>query len=302
MSCTNDPVIYRVPGRGGNEGGQDVPEGSGKTLEVCSFNIRYYNTSDTYPWSARKDAVVKFFKSSSIDFAGIQELRSTQAQDIVYNLGDTYGFYDINRDTGSSVSNGSGEGVGILYNLSRFTVKDKGFFWLADDPEKLPEKNDDGTYSSWHSASRRIVVWIKASDNYNSGQTVYFFATHFDHVSREARLKSSNLVIKKIQEITGVSDIKTSNVPVFLVGDFNCTYGSAELSPIRADMNDARTMSKKTDNTDTFNGFGSSKGSTIDHIFFGGRISADQYRVVTEDYGVKYISDHYPVLFQATYK
>jgi len=299
-SCKSDPVINRV---GGWEDEEEVTTGEENTLLVGSFNIRYYNTSDTYPWSVRKDAVMTFINDRQPDFLGLQEIRSSQAQDFVYELGDDYGYYDINRDTGTSISGSSGEGVGILYKKDRFTIEDKGFFWLADPSDKLPDENPDGTFSSWNSACRRVVVWVKATDRHHDDMTVWFFATHFDHKSTDARLNSSNLTVDKLHEITGISDLKGSGTPVFLVADFNCTYTSSELAPIRASMNDARTTASESEpDQRTLNGFGETSNSIIDHIFYGGGVTADKYDVVTDDYGVAYISDHYPILLQCTYE
>ncbi len=300
-SCKADPVINRVGG--GDDEEEITTGGEENTLLVGTFNIRYYNTSDEYPWSVRKDPVMDFIKDKNPDFLGLQEIRSSQAQDFVYELGDDYGYYDINRDTGSSVSGSSGEGVGILYRKDRFSILDKGFFWLAEPSDKLPEQNSDGTYSSWNSACRRIVVWVKAEDRHHDDRTVYFFATHFDHKSSEARLNSSNLTIEKIHEITGISDLGNTSDPVFLVADFNCSYSSSELTPVRNSMDDARTTAAKSEpDQRTLNGFGETSNSIIDHIFYVGGITADEYDVVTDDYGVAYISDHYPILLQCTYK
>lgn len=300
-SCKADPVIYRVPG--GDDEEEITTGGEESTLLVGTFNIRYYNTSDEYPWSVRKDPVMDFIKDKNPDFLGLQEIRSSQAQDFVYELGDDYGYYDINRDTGSSVSGSSGEGVGILYRKDRFSILDKGFFWLAEPSDKLPDENPDGTFSTWNSACRRVVVWVKATDRYHDDMTVWFFATHFDHKSTDARLNSSNLTVDKLHEITGISDLKGSATPVFLVADFNCTYTSSELTPIKSSMNDARTTASESEpDQRTLNGFGETSNSIIDHIFYGGGVTADKYDVVTDDYGVAYISDHYPILLQCTYE
>lgn len=301
MACAK-PEINRVPGRDEPELPDPAPGEAGDGLDICTFNIRYFNTTDPYPWSARKEPVMKFIKTVAPDLVGLQELRSTQSQDIQLALADDYGLYDIDRDTGNSVASGSGEGVGILYKKSRFTVKDKGFFWLAENPDKLPEKNSDGTYSSWHSACRRVVVWTKLEDKLNDNKTVWFFATHFDHVSSSARLNSSNLTLKQIREITKQSNIRNASCPIFLVADFNCKPGSDELAPLMAEMIDARTSAAKTDNGTTFNSFSSSTFSVIDHIFYGGPVKADVYDIDTNDYGVKYLSDHYPVLLYTSWK
>lgn len=300
ISSCQETKIYPVPGKDNGEGLPPVEEEGG--LLVCSFNVRYYNTTDEYPWSVRKESAMEFFRDRKPDLAGLQELRSTQAQDFSYLLSDMYGYYDINRDTGNSISGSSGEGVGILYRKDRFVLEDKGFFWLSENPDKLPDENPDGTYSEWHSANRRVVVWVRLTDRAHEDQTVYFFATHFDHISKEARQKSSELTVAKIREIAVVQDIKGSSSPVFLVADFNCESNSAELAPVKAAMEYARTSAPETDDGRTFNGFSETGGSIIDHIFFGGPVSADMYDVVTDDYGVKYISDHYPILFGCSYR
>ena len=68
-------------------------------------------------------------------------------------------------------------------------------------------------------------------------------------------------------------------------------------------MYDARTQSPFTEpSQNTFNNFTESGVSIVDHIFYGGNISPEQYDVVTEDYGVRFISDHWPVLFLCSYK
>ncbi len=302
VSCGKEPVINRVPVPGtGEEEEEIVYEGKSDKLNVCSFNIRYYNTSDTYPWSSRKNAAMKFITTEKPDFLGYQEARPEQSQDFYNSLKDEYGMYDISRDTGQSIRGSSGEGVGILYRKDRFKIEDKGFFWLANNPDKLPEKGSDGKYD-WGEGHRRIVVWVKAKDMKHSEQTVYFFSTHFDHTSPTARKNSTVLTLKKIKEITKVSDLAKSTTPIFLVGDLNCTYGSDGIVGFNGQMNYARTAAAKTDDGRTYNGFGETSNSIIDHIFYVGNLTPDVYRVVTEDYGVKYISDHYPIIFESTYK
>ncbi len=303
LSCGKEPVINRVPvaGAGDEEEEEIVYEGKSDKLNVCSFNIRYYNDSDAYPWTARKNAAMKFITTVKPDFLGYQEARPEQSKDFYNSLKDEYGMYDISRDTGQSIRGTSGEGVGILYRKDRFKIEDKGFFWLANNPDKLPEKGSDGKYD-WGEGHRRIVVWVKAKDMKHSEQTVYFFSAHFDHTSALARKNSTDLTLKKIKEITGTPDLTKSKSPIYLVGDLNCTFGSSEIVNLNSQLKYARTTAAKTDNGRTYNGYGETSNSIIDHIFYAGDLTADSYRVVTEDYGVKYISDHYPILFEVTYK
>ena len=46
--------------------------------------------------------------------------------------------------------------------------------------------------------------------------------------------------------------------------------------------------------TDTYNAFGKGQGSPIDH-FFVRNIEVKEFRILDGDYGVPYISDHYPI-------
>jgi hypothetical protein len=45
----------------------------------------------------------------------------------------------------------------------------------------------------------------------------------------------------------------------------------------------------------TYNAFGKGPGASIDHFFVRGDIEVKQYRILDGDYGVPYISDHYPI-------
>ena len=54
-------------------------------------------------------------------------------------------------------------------------------------------------------------------------------------------------------------------------------------------------------NINTCNDYGSGSGSLIDHLFFCGPLKSLTYTVDKRDYGILYISDHYPVLSGFSY-
>ena len=304
VSCQTEPVINRVPVPDGG-GEETVPvERDENTILSGSFNIRYYNTTDTYSWAMRREAVMKFINTEKPDFLAMQEVCQVQGQYIVENLDECFGYYGVGK-FGGELPEADDEGVFVLYRKDRFALKDKGCFWLADPHDKCPELNDDGwSYSSWQSRFPRTVVWIEAEDTWHPGQSVWFFATHYDNVSSYARTRSSSLIVEQIHSLTGIDgDLKGASMPVILTGDFNTDLNSSELSSVRLAMNDARTQSPVTEpSQNTFNNFTDAGVSIVDHIFYGGNISPAQYDVVTEDYGVKYISDHWPILFLSSYE
>lgn len=285
--------------------GESDDDGQANTILAGTFNIRYYNTGDgSNSWENRRDAVMDFINTSSADIMAMQEVCQIPGQYITAGLDDKYGWFEMDRNTGNSIlDNSSSEGVFLIWNQDRFSLKNKGYFWLADPWDQFPALNEDGTYSSWNSALPRLALWLELEDTENPGQMVYFVGTHYDHYSSRAKTGSSNLIISRIREIAGITDIKNADVAVFVAGDFNTEYDAVELAAMRNAMYDARTTSPKTSTTQvTFNNFGGDGQTIIDHIFYGGNIEAEAYEVITGSYGVPYISDHYPVLFRCSYK
>jgi endonuclease/exonuclease/phosphatase family metal-dependent hydrolase len=112
-------------------------------------------------------------------------------------------------------------------------------------------------------------------------------------------------MITQIKNICKVDDIKNADCIIFHVGDLNTSYENAQLKSLKDNMDYARLSVESKDRyTGTFNGFkNQDSGSLIDHIFFGGKsIVPKEYWVDKTNYGVPFISDHYPVLFKWKYK
>ena len=60
LSCQAETVINRVPVPGGGGETDVTVERDENTVLAGTFNIRYYNTSDTYTWAMRRGAVMDF--------------------------------------------------------------------------------------------------------------------------------------------------------------------------------------------------------------------------------------------------
>ena len=319
QSCGPQDVVNPVTPPSTHEGGGDDDDtptppppsgGDAVSMTICSFNIRYANTSDKYPdgtsaaWSARRESVKKFVDTVKPDLIGLQEVRKAQSEDFNSYFGAEYGYYDVGRDSGSgaSVASANCEGVGVLYRKDRFELLSKDFFWLDEKPRELPAKNSDGTYGAWNSACRRVTVYVKLKDKKN-GATVWFFPTHYDHKSEVARKNAADLNYEQIKALCKVDDVKNANVVIFHVGDLNTTSTSTQLKTLNDNMFYARSTAAGNDqDTGTYNGFGD-KNSIIDHIYYGGKaVKPVKYWVDRTNYGVPYLSDHYPILFQWEYQ
>ena len=313
LACEEIPGTDISSGEGGEQeqpedpdtGQEPEPGHETDALLVGTFNIRYYNTGDgAYSWENREKAVMNFINTCGADILVMQEVCRKPAEYITASLDDKYDWIEVDRNTGKSIlESESSEGVFLMWNQERLTVKDKGWFWLADPDAGEPQWNSDGSWSTWNSALPRTALWIEAEDKANPGHSVYFIGTHYDHFSSKSKSGSSNLMIRKLREMTGQTNLENADVAVFVAGDLNTEYDAAELAPLRVALNDARTASPKTNATQvTFNNFGNSGQSIIDHIFYGGNLEAEQYEVITDTPGIRYISDHYPVLFRCSYK
>lgn len=295
--------------------GKDDPKNQQKEtadLLVCTFNIRYPEPSDgAYVWENRRDAVCKFIQTRKPDIIGMQEVEKVQAQYILSKTGEEYGLYGIGRESGKDILQVSGDETSntILYKKSRFDLVDKGTFWHSDTPDQVAAKNKANDYGSWHTSHPLCTSWIKLADGDNMGRTVWLFNTHYQNnknmsdVAPGLRLMESNLHISKIPDIIGGPIGRSCQDAVFLIGDFNSSFDTDALQALRnVPMGYAREDAAKSSfrTTATDNGYGKSSG-IIDHMFFCGPLKALTYSLDKRDYGILFISDHYPVLTEFSY-
>lgn len=278
----------------------------------CTFNIRYPEPSDgAYIWENRRDAVCKFIQTRKPDIIGMQEVEKVQAQYILSKLGEEYALYGIGRESGKDILQVSGDETSntILYKKGRFDLVDKGTFWHSDTPDQVAAKNKANDYGSWHTSHPLCTSWLKLADSDNLGRTVWVFNTHYQNnknmsdVAPGLRLMESNLHLTMIPAIIGSSIGLNCKDAVFFSGDFNSSFDSDALQAIRnVPMGYAREDAAKSSfrSTSTDNGYGKSSG-IIDHIFFCGPLKSLTYSLDKRDYGILYISDHYPVLSEFSY-
>ena len=290
---------------------------------ACQSNDNNSSWSSSHYWSARKAGIYAFFNALNPDIIGTQECEYRQRTDILDNTSD-YAAYGLGVDYGKESSGNSGgiswlpgykdyntdSSNAIFYKSDKFSVLDKGTFWLSSNPASVG--SDDG----------HNCAWIKFRWDAN-GYVFYFFNTHFTaHYTDEAyaaRKAEATILYDQI------AAINTENLPVIVVGDFNAT--ASELSGEEkgdtrwgnyywARNEDGKT-SKTTyptsynNFTTTCSGFSSiySSGtvtggnSNIDSIIYKNfynnakhGLKAGTFGTDYQAYsGVTYISDHWPI-------
>ena len=255
--------------------------------KIISYNVRFSSAPETdgdNRWELRRDASIKMVAEQKPLAMGLQEACPDQIDFLDQNL-TGYKHIGVGRDDG----NRSGEMMAIYYDTTRLTLLNSGTFWLSETPDKVS--------IGWDAACNRTCTWghFKVND---TGFEFLYFNTHLDHVGSQARRNSIKLIVAKMAELN------PNNVPVFLSGDFNSTTDDTIFEPLKASLKDAREVSAISDKNITYNGFGTVTDSpntrkewVIDHIFFSG-VNPMAFRVLNGNYGVPFISDHYPIAFK----
>jgi len=256
----------------------ELPDWEGQyDISIMSFNIRYDTEEDgENKWDNRKHACLDMLTENSPSIFGIQEGLHNQVRFLDDSL-PAYNYVGVGRDDGHS----AGEYSAIYYLSERFDLIETGNFWLSETPD-VPSLG-------WDANNIRIVTWVHLEDVF-AGKSLFVFNTHFDHKGKTAREESAILLVDRIQEIAG------NDLPVFITGDFNALIGNSILEPIIEEFLSARRFAERSDNNNSFNAWGRGYlNRNIDYIFYRNS-KALSFKTVTKDYGVPYISDHYPII------
>lgn len=293
VSCL--PILISCSGSAepdkGSEGDQPY------YLNVMQFNIRYMNNDDTGDthWTVRKNAIKTMIRELQPDVIGINEARTSQRTDLKALMPE-YEFLEV-PNTGTS----SGGNVNIMYVKEKFKLLASKSFYLSATPN-VPSFTWDSTQKQYH-----VCIWALLKDN-ETGKEFYFFATHYNtgstDVDIQAKTNSTNLILSRIEEVTGGD----SKAIVFVAGDMNASMESNDsrcvsLKPyLENGFKNARVSALSTDSVISYNGFSDTERtqkSNIDFIFYK-NVTGMAFKTVNEAYdGIRYLSDHYPVTLKA---
>lgn len=250
-----------------------------QSVKVMTYNIRLDTPVDSVnQWPKRTQKVFDLISKYDPDILGVQEAIHHQLMDIVKNL-PQYDYVGVGRDDGKT----KGEYSAILYKKDRFQVLQQGTFWLSETPDVPGSK-------SWDAAITRVASWAKFKDKKTS-RDFLAINTHFDHIGQEARRNSAALLKTKANELV-------QGLPVIITGDFNCTRSDAPYTTI---MNPDGLKLKDPlpgQPIGTFCGFkvNGIECRAIDYLFYTDHWTASNYKVITDNDGKYYPSDHLPVM------
>lgn len=260
-------------------------------LNVMTFNIRYNTKNDSLnAWPYRKDNAASQIKFHNVHILGVQEALHEQVMDLSQTL-PQYKHVGVGRDDGKT----KGEYSAIYYDAARLKLLGSSTFWLSLTPEIPGSK-------SWDAAITRIVTWAKFTD-VKTKKTFFVFNTHFDHLGKEARKESARLLKQKVKDIAG-------NSHVVITGDFNSKPSD---DPIKI-LTDSTDKDKFIDTKGlsltthygpqgTFNAFTAKEtdNEPIDFIFIKGKWKVLQHATLSQTWGGRFSSDHFPVFAKLSF-
>lgn len=257
-------------------------------LVIATYNLRYASNQKPNAWPDRRPVMKALLDQYQPDLMGTQEGVYHQLKDIAADQ-PAYDWIGTGRDGGSR-----GEFMAIFYKRERFEPLEYDHFWLSDTPEVIAS-------TTWGNTNRRMVTWVRFKDR-RTGREFSFWNTHLDHQIQPAREKASELIKQRIAKTQ-------SNLPLFLVGDFNAVATENKAYDILAKesgLTDTWFAAKERRNEDanSFTGFGPLKreGKRIDWILSRGAMDVRATEIVTFEQGGQWPSDHFPIIAWVTLK
>jgi endonuclease/exonuclease/phosphatase family metal-dependent hydrolase len=262
-----------------------VTAGNAQQVKVMTYNIRLDTPVDSInQWPKRTQKVFDVIRKYDPDILGVQEAIHHQLMDLLKNL-PQYDYVGVGRDDGKT----KGEYSAILFKKDRFTVQQQGTFWLSETPEVPGSK-------SWDAAITRVASWAKLRDK-KTKKDFLSINTHFDHIGKEARRHSADLLKTKATELG-------KDLPIIITGDFNCTRSDPPYSTIMNPEGIKLIDPLPGEPVGTSCGFkvNGIECRAIDYLFCTGHWTASDYKVITDNDGKYYPSDHLPVVTTFTLK
>ena len=268
-----------------------IPAEPASPLRVMTFNIRLDLASDgPNAWPHRKHMVAEIIRHEAPGLLGMQEVLLHQKTDLRAAL-PGYTFVGVARDDGLE----KGEFSPLAFLSDRFELLQTGTFWLSSTPAQ-PGK-------AWDAAFPRIATWAILRER-TGGQRLAVLNTHFDHVGTEARANSASMIASWARQHAGRGDA------VIVLGDFNAVTASPPMALLgdasRSGLRLARAVSATPPYgpPGTFNAFkiDADTAEPIDHVLVSARFDVLRFATITQHWGGRLPSDHYPVVADLAFR
>lgn len=250
---------------------------AGVALRIMTFNVRVPVDQGVNAWAGRRGLMVQVIRAAHPDVLGTQELTEEQGEYLAAHL-PGYAWFGQGRDGGSK-----GEHMGVFYRTDRLEVLDSGDFWLSDTPQ-VPGSR------TWGQPYPRMVTWARFRRRDGGGE-FHYFNTHFPYRPEDVRPR-----LLSAYEILGRIGRLPATARVILAGDFNCSPDTSVHAALTQSLRDAwEAAPARSGPGKTFHDFTGIPDQRIDWILSRGFKVLDVQTVTTHE-GVRYPSDHFPVV------
>lgn len=250
-------------------------------ITMMSCNVRCLTPLDLgkRSWFYRADLLLSDIAGQAPGIIGFQESTRWQYDYLTDVLVGYDSVIDYRDDTLLS------EGCPIFFHKERYTLVDKGSFWLSETPEVMSK--------DWGSECYRICSYVILTDN-ASGEDFVVFNTHLDHVSDEARIKGIAVVLDKIARF--------GDLPAVIMGDFNALEDSETYLSATENFLDAQYEAAQSVSSHTYQNWGDPDSyKRLDYFMISREgFSVDRYDVIQPIHDGVYASDHCPIVLDIT--
>ena len=275
------------------------------SIRVLSINVRCSTANDgENNWSNRKDFMTDLIVAGNYDFIGTQETimhRNPELNQVTYiasKLPD-HGSLGRSRERNPEV----GEAMMIYYKKNRWKIDetDQATFWLSDTPDIAGSKTDP---KAGCPRTVTVALFHELKDEKPTGRKIYFYNTHYDHMSEEARQRGAKLLMEWIAER------KNKDVPVIVTGDLNCGEQSPAIRFMQGEsmklddkewtasyklVDTFRVVNPDATEVGTFNGFRAPGGGKIDYVFVSPGLKTISAEIIRTQREGRYPTDHFPI-------
>jgi endonuclease/exonuclease/phosphatase family metal-dependent hydrolase len=231
------------------------------TNTVVTFNIRADHPRDNKTnWVYRRKPIIDFIKDKTPGIICMQEVHRHMFMWLYKRLFNTYNFIEISRGKDRSILN--------------------TFNWFKDALVIWYDKNEYTLLD--HKVINAVggkALWCKLESK--SGIVYNIINTHYSVDNQTNRQNTTNAINLFISE--------NNLTNVYFMGDLNAGMNSTEVKSIN--LKYRAPFDNETQRT--FNHFDETH-AIIDFIFSDNIIT--DYEIVTKNYGVPFISDHYPII------
>ncbi|QEN09519.1 endonuclease/exonuclease/phosphatase family protein [Oceanispirochaeta crateris] len=251
------------------------------SIRLTTFNVHYlYAGHDKMNWDDRKEAVLQVITESDPDIISFQEMETfTRSQENDQNIQLSYLQMNLSDYGTAAVGPAADFPITqpILFKKDRFESRNQGFFFFSETPDQIYSRTWNGSYPAY-------CVWIDLYDSQRQ-ETFRVYNMHNDYKSRNNRIKSSLLILEKMQ--SWLDDKK----PLILMGDFNALSWQ---QPVSLFQNAGLLIGKTRGSSFHFNR-GLNLFPAIDHILFTPHFQQKSNQIIRKRYDGVFPSDHYPV-------